>query len=265
MAYNTRNADFQGNYNFFAAPPDYMDMNVYGDGVNDNPYQNIASTNQDKSPLMIGTMVQTFDGRIFKYIKYTDAGASGVVGNVLGPVANATVANITGQSNVAEAPYVEDTAATWTVGQFKGFWVNIGTGTGLGQTRRVVWNTATRLYLERKLDTAASTDSDLIIWSPHHVRQTPAASGINQRVSGVSIGALTTTYYGWMQVFGFCEKLLVDAVMASNSLIVPSAATAGYGLMAVGATTEDETFFAYGLQAGGTAQGLPAHLFACQG
>lgn len=260
MPYNSRISDItRGNFAWNGPPPAFMGEDIYN-----SRYQDITGTG-DYQALMIGTQYQTWDRRVFAYVKYTDAGASAAAGNVLGPLANTTLTDITGFSNASDAPYVEDTAATWTPGAFVGFWCNIGTGTGLGQTRRIIGNTATRLWLERAFVTAPDTTSDLIIWSPYSTRLTPAASGITQRVSGVSIGAITTAQYGWMQTYGVCERVIVDAILTSNNLICPSAATAGTGLMAVGATTEDETFFAYGLQVGGTAQGTPAFLFACQG
>lgn len=259
MPYNSRIADItRGNFTWNAPPPAFM-----GEPIYDSRYQNIATSARDV-PLMIGTMYQTWDGRIFKYVKFTDS-ASAAVGNVLGPVADSTLTDITGFSNAVDAPYVEDTAAGWTAGAFVGFYVTITGNTGIGQTRRVIGNTTTRLWLERSFVTDPATDSDLTIWSPHSTRLTPAASALLQRVSGVSIGTIATTQFGWMQTYGTCERVIVDAAIGStNFLIVPSNANAGTAEAAVGAATADETFFAYAKLAGGTAQGTPAFLFACQ-
>lgn len=262
MPYNSRITDItKGNFTWNGPPPVFM-----GEPIYDSRYQNISASGREQ-PLMIGTMYQTWDGRIFKYVKYTDS-ASAAVGNVLTQVADSTLTDITGFSNSVDAPYLEDTAAGWTAGAFVGFYVTITGNTGIGQTRRIIGNTTTRLWLERSLVTDPATDSDLTIWSPHSTRLTTTSGGLSQRVSGVSIGTIATTQYGWMQTYGWCERVIVDATItstANNFLIVPSDATAGQAEAAVGATTEDETFFGYAKLTGGTNQGTPVFLFACQG
>jgi hypothetical protein len=261
--YNSRTVDPRGNFFWQAATPHNIDKNVY-----DSIYQNIAATSADPVPLPLGLKIRTFDGREFTYVKYTDAGASAAEGNVLRPIAATNVTNV----GASSADGLELPAGTGlTVGAWRGFFVYVEDSTGEGQTRRIVWNSTTTLYLERALTTATASGSDLYLWSPWSVARTTTAAGLTQVVTGVSIGAITTAQYGWAQTLGFSEMVLLDSntvpALDDTTALVPSGTVAGTATaITAGETADDVNIFAKCLQVPtAVSKGVPAWLNSCQG
>lgn len=258
MPHNSRSQYALGRFGFNGPPPDFMGEDIY-----ESRWQNITSSNKYQ-PLMIGTIYHSWDGKIYTYTKFSETSVTAAAGHLLSPIANDTTANITGSSNTVDEPYVEDSAEDYVAGALRGYYLYINGGTGAGQTRRIVNNTTTRIYVSRAFDTALSTDSDLIIWSPNVCRKSPAA--LTSAPAGVSIGTIADGSYGWMQVYGLTEAVIAEAAMTQNGFLTPSSATAGQAQEAgADETIDDAAVFGRAVQAGGTDIGVPAFLFACTG
>jgi hypothetical protein len=144
---------------------------------------------------------------------YVKASAAVTAGNVvMMDNAEETVANITSALNTGDRaagvyPSVTDSGETWTVNEHKGAFLYVAGGTGAGQMKRIVSNTATTAYLRAihpnmgetdPFTTALSTDSDVVIINPWHVKPT-ATAAVNPTL-GQAPFAFTSLYYGYILV-----------------------------------------------------------------
>ena len=240
--------------------------NLGGETIHDDRHHNLAGTTaatDDPSrnyPLLLGARRETPDGRMWVYVQMT--GAAAVLGSVL--ASNAVVGEDTVSSSsdllIIETGGVD---TTWVAGAFAGDYVYVDAGTGEGQCRRILQNTATALHLDRPLATAlAVADSDITIMRPFHVRKVPA--GITEVVAGVALAAITENYYGWMQVRGFCEHVLADdtATVAGGDLVADDGVAGTCTDVGTGAAHPDQYVFgtAYAANVSDT---IPADLTHC--
>ena len=246
----------------------YDNQKGKGEIIYDNRHHNLAGTTaatDDPSrnyPLMLGTRFETEDGRVFRYVQMT--GGAAALGTVLeraGAVAVDTVSSGSDLLTITKA------SAGWTAGAYAGDYAYIDESAAPaeeGQCRRILQNTTDTLYLDRPLTTALDvTDCDLTIIRPY--RMIAATAAVTTPVSGVSaVGAITENYYGWIQVRGFCEHILLDdtASVAGQYLVVDDA-TAGTA-RGIGATVdvEDQRFFGLAGMAN-VSNTIPGDLIAC--
>jgi hypothetical protein len=147
---------------------------------------------------------------IWMYVKAAAAVTAGDI--VMMQSAEESVTDITGSSNTGNRaqgvyPYVEDSGETWTVNEHRGAFLFIAGNTGAGQMKRVVKNTATRVYFRALypqmgetdvLTTAADTTSDIVILNPWHV--SPTADLAVYPTLGQAPFAFTSLYYGYILV-----------------------------------------------------------------
>ncbi len=122
--------------------------------------------------------------------------------------------NALGDRATEKYPYIEDTGQTWTAGAYDGAHLYIDAGTGAGQMKRIIKNTATRIYYgalhpgfgEAIEGDAFSTapavaDSDFTVIAPFHVIKVPADT-LTSPIIGNAPFAFTSGYYGWICVRG---------------------------------------------------------------
>lgn len=81
------------------------------------------------------------------------------------PVYNADCIKVSGTATVGTANTMSDTGKAWRINQWKGYQVRLTSGTGVGQLRRIVSNTATQIVI-------CATTSDPNIWSTNPVAGT---------------------------------------------------------------------------------------------
>lgn len=96
-----------------------------------------------------------------------------------------------------------------------------------GDTYRIVSNTTTTVTLDRVLDAAVADDAVCAIWSPWTVELAGGSGGyatnfavidgINDPVSGIAVGTLGSTNYGWVQTKGLCPYAAIRTVTAGVS------------------------------------------------
>lgn len=232
--------------------------------LRESRYQNVQDVEGTATYPMpeLGQGYTTYDGRVFRFVKFTAAAAEGNVLTHAAPVAIGTT--VTSDSSFTE---LTKTAAFGTVNQYQGYFCSVTAGGQNGFTRRVVGNTADTIFLEDPLPGALNGSSTLSLWHPYAVRLTVAGAANTRKVCGVAIGTITGNgYFGFMQVFGHCDTVLVDAAVAGDGVLTGSSAVAGQALEATSSLLTSAPFAtSQNTQVGGTNVGIPAFLWGCLG
>ena len=177
----------------------------------------------------LGARATTGDGRAFRYVQ---AGAAAlIVGQAnQGPAFSSNLQGVTAIATAAGLSTVTLTISTGTaitVGQFSGgFLTTYGTvANGGGQMLQISSNTAVTasgtsitFTLVDPLVTALTTSATVTIVPPLYagVIQTPTT--ITNKVTGVAVGALAISYYGWVQVQGIANALISGTPAVSTGL-----------------------------------------------
>jgi len=244
MPYNTRGSQILGNFDFNSAPP-----RVIGANLSNSEFQNVPSDQSTAitgygttAPLKWGTQYTTYDGRVFKYVELADTTAL-TEGDLIVPYTN-SASGTSAATSATDSTVVTATMASVLANQYIGGFLSCTVGTGLGQTRRIVGNTATTsgsvtFYLERAFTTSLAS-ATVIAYHPYRVKKLPGSLTAGVPISGVSYGAIAAataangqynngiSYYGWMQVAGFCERVKFKAAVDT----VAATATQSLGLVA---------------------------------
>jgi len=196
----------------------------------------------------LGVVVQEKDN-LYRYVKATAAIAAGEC--VIAKVAYHTITNITGFKNDADettgsgANYIEDTGETMTPGLYVGALLHIGTGTGVGGLKRIVKNTATRIYYEalhrglgesNAFGTDPDTTSDMVIIAPWHVLKAVANTNF-QTVVGTAPIAFTSGRYGWVVIAGPASVKSGGSGVV-DTYVIPGDDTAGQATIATAGTDD---------------------------
>ena len=121
-----------------------------------------ATTNTLTIPGYYGNVLKSFDIRI---ISGTGVGQRRTIANVADPVV-ADTGVPTAVNNVLGAISITDTTKNWAINQWAGYSVRITYGPGVGQVRRVLYNTATVLTLADSTLYAQTNFSNPMIYSP---------------------------------------------------------------------------------------------------
>lgn len=230
----------------------------------------VTSADDLTAQIDLGTEVRLHEGRCYKYVIFNAASTIGDVNMILMP--DVTQTNLTAATSTTSVT-VTDTG-TFTASRYNGaleeYYYATNGGTGPGQIRRIISNTADALTIDAAPSTALDTTTDGVTFSPYRVTLTTAAT--NQAI-GVGLHTATAGYFGWIQTKGVCPLVQfagnVNAA-AAHQIIIPSSTvgeatgrTAGGVLVA-----ELEVGFGYGMYAYSTAtadsRGIAAML-ECRG
>ena len=223
----------------------YSIGNAGGESIFDSRHHNVAAgaAIAAEEHLYLGARYETPDGRVFRYVQMT--GGAAALGTVLERAANVAVDTVSSGSDLLT---ITEASAGWTAGAYAGDYAYIDESAAAaeeGQCRRILQNTTDTLYLDRPLTTALDvTDCDLTIIRPF--RMIAATAAITTPVSGVSaLGVITENYYGWIQVRGFCEHILIDdeASIAGGDLVVDDAVAGSARDVGTGAAWPDQYVF----------------------
>jgi hypothetical protein len=263
--WNSRTVNPSSFYQSFGAP--FSDLSGEDIASGENRYHNITLPTDALAdiPLPIGTKVRSVDGKIWCYVQaMADIGIGHcVVNDTLDAVAAPIVSS-------ADLLIITDADAAWTAGAYAGDYVYIDAGTGKTQTRRIVANDTTNLFLDRPLTTALSTDSTMDILRPYRVinstTTTTHVAGVGSAVSatkGVTPGtyAIDSGYYGWIQVGGWCDQVEYNAALTIEAPLT-NGTTAGRVIAMTDGTEE----FVFGACKGVVAAAGdlgPAMLYNC--
>jgi len=184
---------------------------------------------------------------------------------------NITSFDNTSDRAIEKYPSITDSGLSLTVGAHVGDFVYIDAGTGAGQMKRIVKNSATQIWFaalhpgfleSNEGDTFATdpdTTSDITIISPFHVIKAPATT-LTTPVIGVAPLAFTTKYYGWICVRGVClaGSGTTAAALVAGVYVTPGDNTAGQCTgLANGETIDDVHIFGTALHAAADDQTAP--------
>ncbi len=202
---------------------------------------------------VLGAIGQTPDGRLWRYLKATEAITKHMV---VSRPANTTVTTVSSSSNGAsERVYITKASAGWTVADFQDHWGTINTGTGTGQIFKIKDNSADtlELYPDYALATALDVaDSGFAIVHENDAEKIAITVDITQP-TGVAQVAFASADYGWFLIRGI-GGVLAGVAITINENIVSGDDTEGTGY--IGTTAKgpfDEAHIARGLVANSAA------------
>ena len=207
---------------------------------------------------------------LWMYVKATAAVTA--TNMVICETAEETVADITSAVNTGDRasgvyPSITDSGETWTVNEHVGAFMYIAGGTGAGQMRRIVANSATTVWFRALypqmdetdvLSTAASTDSDIVILNPWHIKT--AADADQQCVVGQAPIAFTSGYYGYILVPHIWQVMLVKSAGSFTIGEYAIATDDTAGQLGPASDGDNETYCGIALHAGATDQASPFFL-----
>jgi|GEM_PF-2219298 len=187
----------------------------------------------DTPTVKMGSMneqVQTPDGRIWEYLYATEAISAYMIAT---RPANTTVTTVSSSSNGrSQKVYVTEASAGWTVNAYCDHWIDINTGTGVGQIAKVKGNTADtlELYEQYALTTGlAVADSGFAIVHQPDAEKAPVTTEITP-VQGVAQVAFASGDYGYFLKRGIGGVMCGGSAITINYSITTGDDTEGYGI-----------------------------------
>lgn len=162
-------------------------------------------------------------GNAYRYVKANEALAVGHVVTAVALAAWDTTTVVDGAvSSGASLIHVDTTTSAWTAGQYTGYYVSQAAASGKGMSYRIASHDAVGaagevdVYLEDTVNEAFADGAVLYIFNPFLVEKVDATTEIPR---GVAIGTITSGYYGFVQVGGFVQSVLVGH-STSNATVV---------------------------------------------
>lgn len=209
-----------------------------------------------------GFSIVRADGCRFRYVH---VGTATNQGNLIGPTTSSggatygaitVVAPASAQTNPVEYPiqagsvgshYIEATIASIAANKYQGGYIITTGGTGLGQTYRIVGNTATgnpatgniRIQLQEALQTALTASTGVII-IPSMFTDCAATAITSPQVTGVLMGTTTATnLWGWACTHGpiGCAEDATNAITAGQEVCCSPVIAGSYASIGVSAST----------------------------
>lgn len=169
----------------------------------------------------LGELAVTPDGRIWRYLKATEAISQYMV--VTRP-ANTAVATVSSSSNGAsQVVYITEGSAGWTVADYQNHWGLVYTGTGEGQVFKIKDNTADTLELYEDYALATSlavATSGITIVHEYDAEKSAVTTAITTP-RGVAQVAFASADYGYFLVHG------IGGVLAGEAITINVTATPG--------------------------------------
>lgn len=209
-----------------------------------------------------GFSIVRADGNKFRYVH---VGTATNQGQLVGPTtasggatygAITVVAPASAQTNPVEYPiqagsvgshFIEATIASIALNKYQGGYLITTGGTGLGQTYRIVGNTATgtpttgniRIQLQEALQTALTATTGVII-VPSMFTDCAATAITSPQVTGVLMGTTTSVnLWGWVCTHGpiGCFEDATNAVTAGQEVICSPVTAGAYASFGASANT----------------------------
>lgn len=208
---------------------------------------NTAATKQGTE--VYGQVEYTADGRCFAY--GGNSSTIALVGGQLtqGATAVANHQNQTGVTYAAGTNQVTFTvgATAVTAGQYQDGYFFVNTGTGFGQTSRILNNLSAvssgslTIKLKDALTQATTAASSKFSLQPNPFNGLTVASSSSPTAvlpTGVPAVAIPASNWGWFQVGGPCATL-INGTPGVGVNVIPSATTSGAVDVATGAIVQD--------------------------
>jgi len=204
--------------------------------------------NHDTQKLPLGTIIKDVVGNSFKYIKANEALSRGdVVTNVVRAAWDSTtVVDGAIVANTTKILHVDTNTSAWTANQYAGYSVSQATASGKGAAYEIEKHAAVAasgevdIYLTDSMEEAFADGAVLYIHHPFLVELTDAATEV---IMGVACDDITSGYFGWVQVGGFCPMVTAghstSAAIVLNEPLVPVAGNPGAVQGMAGATEPD--------------------------
>lgn len=178
----------------------------------------------------LNSIGQTPDGRIWEYLKTTEAVSKYMI--VSNP-ANTTVTTVSSSQNAAlQNVFITEASAGWTGGAYQNHWLLVNAGTGSGQVAKTKDNTADtlELYVDYALATAlAVADSGIAIRHEPDAQKAVVTTEITP-LKGVAQVAFAAADYGWFLKKGI-GGVLAGGVITINASLTSGDDTAGTAII----------------------------------
>lgn len=207
----------------------------------------------------VGTMVETADGKRFRYAQFDANTNRGVLvaqdfsqvslpdddNHVIAPASATSVSFETPKPGALGSTVIQATL-TATTNLFLGATLVVTDDTGEGFTYDIIGNTATNtpvtgdiyIFLKQKIQVAVSSDSDVSIVANPWNNLEIATAATDALVSGVTCNTMVvaTAPFGWVQTRGLCGVLQDATVPGVGTMVNLSEATSGAVTGMVGGT-----------------------------
>lgn len=213
--------------------------------------QRLYEESADKK-LPLGTVRELADGRRFVYCQATAAaiGAGLCVSKAVAPQACTVAAADAAQNLVGSRKVYLTLTGTPTLNQYEDGFMIVSAGTGIGEMYKIAGNSADDIPATGRVTVnlcdplanthvAASTTVDLFENPYKSVLINPAvaaggAETTQEKPLGVTLRAVTASYYFWAQTWGLCSLVLdIDSAAGgeSNECIIQPGTTEGRGFI----------------------------------
>lgn len=176
-------------------------------------------------------------GNAYRYVQNVNGGSTWAVGKVLMPAA-ATVVAATVSSDTAKTT-ITAAAATWTAGQWSGYYCFVSNGGAEGDLKVIKGNDATHLFLETALSAALNGTSALSLFNPFVCDLATASGqvdpvGIAMSAVPASVTSTGTFSGGWVQIEGVAPVISTAGAMTSGkNATTGGATTAGQAVLGI--------------------------------
>jgi len=222
--------------------------------MRDITFQSVFDTPTVKQSNM-NSVARTPDGRVWEYLKTTEAVTKHMVVSNPANTAVTTVSSAASTQDSAKYTFITEASAGWTVGAYQDHWCLIISGTGQGQSGKIKDNTADtlELYYDHAFTTALAVADSAVTIRHYTDAEKVAISTEETPVKGVAQVTFASGDYGWFLKRGV-GGVLAGEVITINIGLTPGDDTEGY---AIKSTTAEGLFdancFARCLVANGTA------------
>lgn len=209
-----------------------------------------------------GWKIANADGRVFRYCHVgtaTNAGvlvgqttaSGGATYNAVIPVASASAVTVPQEYPILAGQvgshYLEVTVASIAANKYQGGYLITTRGTGVGDTYRIIGNTATgnpatgnlRIQLAEPIKVAITITTGTII-VPSLFTDLAASATSSSTVTGVLMSTTTSTnLWAWVCSRGIvgCQEDGTNAVVAGQEVMVSRVTSGAYASVMAGATT----------------------------
>lgn len=201
----------------------------------------------------LGQLASTPSGKVFAYAQNgAGALAAGKITEPAAVTANYATRTLTTAAAVGATQVTIPLGTTATADAFKGFWLVVTSGTGVGQgAYSVTGNTAatagnsntTVVTLSGQLNVALDTTSVVGIYPNQESAVVVHSASAAVPTAGAPVVPVTAAYFFWNQVQGYAS-ILSDGAITKNAGALASASVAGAVTIELAATVTQRVGFA---------------------
>jgi len=213
-----------------------MRRNLHATGAPIIPPINGLSGNHATRQQAYGLRIQDEVGNVFRYVKANEALTKGDVVTAIARAAWDSGIAVDGAitANTTNVLHIDTITTAMTKNQYAGYYVSQATAATKGAAFMIESHEAMAasgegdLILTETMDEAFANDVALLIHNPWLVEKADATTEV---IIGVAVHDITSGYFGWIQVGGYCAKVkcgsATSAAIVANEPMIPNGTGTG--------------------------------------